>query len=491
MIWFGDYTRNDTECVRYPLDSGEVQHPPVVKHYMLSPDKGDSYLSDVRSYADLQRLSEQTSGICGEKPVYHVREEIPWVLKPMVDPHPSYTKHDQWFWRQPSWSHYGGDYPGYYVRSMPKGYVEVYFQQDFDGYKFTSTAECHGSYSVWVKDGSSYAIAIISISYWHYRHGWFPSETRPTLKADWIWEFAQTAYDAMAPYFASVKTADDIRDMWEYSSGLINLWSASDLHGRYSPYRSADLVNEEDLFDPREDAKLVAASHKEPPGLRANLVAKALADTSFNTNSIANLLDLYDWAVKLKNGDFGSLLLDLKRGGKVAADAWLKYRYVYSTTKSDIAELGRYASVGTPTICRAGEQTDGGKMQVKVALTPKSNLLGPLVDRLTRVGLAPNAYNLWDLVPFSFVVDWFVDLGSLLEELTQYGRVAAYDIKYTTISWRYTDFVTRSLTRASIEVYNRQVSPTAPPFVPYISGRSATDETLLKRCADSVALISR
>jgi len=38
-----------------------------------------------------------------------------------------------------------------------------------------------------------------------------------------------------------------------------------------------------------------------------------------------------------------------------------------------------------------------------------------IIDALDTIGLAPSPGNLWELVPFSFVIDWFTNLGSVLQ----------------------------------------------------------------------------
>lgn len=52
------------------------------------------------------------------------------------------------------------------------------------------------------------------------------------------------------------------------------------------------------------------------------------------------------------------------------------------------------------------------------------------------MGLLPSAANAWDLVPLSFVVDWFVDIGARLDDLEKLSLLAALGPSYLVHSLR-------------------------------------------------------
>lgn len=473
---------NDPVYVRCYIDDDRPDD--VVLHYMLSPDFVDTYVPDITSYKDLQEFSKRGTACIGkEKPVLHIKEVIPPVFDMGRDPHLGRTANSRFYYNR-KWDRdmpAGADKPGYMVISHRNGYEEFSYRAFADSLGGYSTGSFAGEVYKRVRDGNRWRYIAASISHLpgHYQ------TRRDSVTMGWCYGVSAELYGKAASLIAGCNTFAEARSLPEWYSGIVFEYIPS--RDRYS--LSGSWIHEYNLFNPEQDVKLVAKNHARPVGLDAKLTSEAIANTSFNSNSLANLYDLYDTANKLRKGDFASLLLNFKRGGKVAADAWLKYRYVYSTTRSDIEELVRYKTNGEPTVCRAGEQTAAGLMHVKIKLAPKSNQLGKLVDRLTGVGLAPNAYNMWDLVPFSFVVDWFVGIGDFLEGITQYGRVAAYDIMSVTTSWKWTDSVVKSKTEAKLTYYERTVSPSAPAYVPYVEGRSASGETILKRCADTVALI--
>lgn len=72
--------------------------------------------------------------------------------------------------------------------------------------------------------------------------------------------------------------------------------------------------------------------------------------------------------------------------------------------------------------------------QIKVATQSEENGVLALINRIDEFGFLPDAANLWDLVPFSFVLDWFVDVGSVLETLDMNSRIARLNIPYVTMS---------------------------------------------------------
>jgi hypothetical protein len=92
------------------------------------------------------------------------------------------------------------------------------------------------------------------------------------------------------------------------------------------------------------------------------------------------------------------------------------------------------------------------------------------------LGLLPSPSSLWDLVPFSFVVDWFTDIGGRLRDLESAGFLALMNIQcYThsyTISSSLTDdelakdgLVSASYSgskRPEVRYYAREVSSCVP-----------------------------
>jgi hypothetical protein len=110
-------------------------------------------------------------------------------------------------------------------------------------------------------------------------------------------------------------------------------------------------------------------------------------------------------------------------------DAWLQYRYVYNTTKLDLKDAFAFL--------KRHYDLEGFNRVIKCRGTSRTTYLNtPITCRCTfditpaqlrglesvwrdlyTYGLQPNAYVLWDMTPFSFIVDWFVPIGSLASVL--------------------------------------------------------------------------
>lgn len=154
-----------------------------------------------------------------------------------------------------------------------------------------------------------------------------------------------------------------------------------------------------------------------------------------NTNTIANASEAISLVKSLIN--LKSLVKTGVRAGERLADLWLKYRYCYSTTKSDMAELKRYVSSleAEQGTLRTAFSVGSSEMHLKVRYGPTANTMLRQVlswySGAARIGLNPSLYNLWDLVPFSFIADWFVPIGDNLERLQNmmWTSTMPYDVQ--------------------------------------------------------------
>lgn len=120
---------------------------------------------------------------------------------------------------------------------------------------------------------------------------------------------------------------------------------------------------------------------------------------------------------------------------KFMADAYLIYQYVVMSTIHDVDKIHKKG----PGIIRRLRNPEAGNsrrrafedvvyvgssfgdIQVKIAaeyiLRRNNDLESIIIDSLDSLGLLPSPGNLWDLVPLSFVVDWFTNLGSVFDAL--------------------------------------------------------------------------
>jgi hypothetical protein len=185
--------------------------------------------------------------------------------------------------------------------------------------------------------------------------------------------------------------------------------------------------NEYNAYLGQEDLQML-------PNLYRNGFASAQVEAGrrlpeVHSNGIANVVEVAKAILsirKLLKGDFSSLS-KLKN----VRNLWLGYRYGYSTTKADIQEYASLASrlsniLGSDHI-RVGGGFTRGDLYFSATITYSSEDVVPseIREACDQFGLRLSAYNAWDLVPYSFVVDWFLDIGDMLER---------YDILHKTQS---------------------------------------------------------
>lgn len=106
------------------------------------------------------------------------------------------------------------------------------------------------------------------------------------------------------------------------------------------------------------------------------------------------------------------------------SDAWLAYRYSYGTTKADLEEaadlLQRSADLLFTDRIRCNgtvrrEINANDVVTARCSISLEASSLSNFKSTVERYGAQLDAYALWDLVPYSFIVDWFLDIGGLLE----------------------------------------------------------------------------
>ena len=71
---------------------------------------------------------------------------------------------------------------------------------------------------------------------------------------------------------------------------------------------------------------------------------------------------------------------------------------------------------------------------LKVALENEDDEFKLLIERLENMGIFPDFEKIWDIVPYSFVIDWFVDVGKMLKRVDTNLRILRLNIRYVTMS---------------------------------------------------------
>jgi hypothetical protein len=189
------------------------------------------------------------------------------------------------------------------------------------------------------------------------------------------------------------------------------------------------------------------------------------------------------------------------------ANLWLAKRYVYDTTMLDLQEFtsGKYKDVleaatdfispwehGHASSRACIKNMNGtqliGKYSVSIWGKPNiSNGIQDIYFRQSRLGLV-NTSNLWDIVPFSFMVDWFTNLGDFFSALDTKIHLGAghYEFDNTIMTWSFT----QSSQYGPMKAFIRRVTPgCSGVMMDAWNTYSASTRTWLKRVNDFVAIL--
>lgn len=155
--------------------------------------------------------------------------------------------------------------------------------------------------------------------------------------------------------------------------------------------------------------------------------------------------------VKLKRNFLREVRSQWKRQDhKIVQQRWLEYRYGWLPTLMDIDTLVN-KPLGLPgTICKGTafaryEQNDlveagwtysqNGFISAKVQalVIPKD----PFMKTASQYGIASPSLVVWEMVPYSFIVDWVFNIGGYLEHL---GALNGLELINPTNSWKHQFF---------------------------------------------------
>jgi hypothetical protein len=116
---------------------------------------------------------------------------------------------------------------------------------------------------------------------------------------------------------------------------------------------------------------------------------------------------------------------------KKPKDLWLAYRYSYTTTKADIEEysvlLKRLQQLPSQQHVRVGGsfRRDDLYFRATAEFVVEDVLPENVWNMVGTFNAELSARNAWDLIPFSFVVDWFLKIGDELERYDLFNMAQA------------------------------------------------------------------
>lgn len=214
-----------------------------------------------------------------------------------------------------------------------------------------------------------------------------------------------------------------------------------------------------------------------------------------DVNNCENLKDLKD--IKKSIPPIADLLR--KRNIKSVANLYLWHKYCYTTTKLDLKEYAKFIFSFLKD-CRDNSDhrhisvtytSDNPNTYGSVSQTTRYNIYTDAYNCgvIKALGLDLNMSNTWDLLPLSFVVDWFINFGDILHKLDSVDKLSEMKIRSVVTSNKcilnfspLTDIGCGSNFVASF--YSRTVSKTLP-----VAEVSVSFLNPIRHTTDGLALI--
>jgi hypothetical protein len=221
-----------------------------------------------------------------------------------------------------------------------------------------------------------------------------------------------------------------------------------------------------------------------------------------NDNSISNALEIVSF---LKSLVFEHRI-EIPRSLKdLVSEAWLGYRYSYSTTTLDAEETVKYiarrmaskyrdrsSDTWLPSYGSASVTHDGIPVTMKCRVMYNDDTFHCYEnawDALYEYGLQPNLYVIWDMIPFSFVIDWALPIGDIASAMDASAHLPS--LKYKLSQPLYSLQYTKQEGELNVRHYTR-FSGSAPTSLigGVFADSSVSTRTKFKRFADAVTLFT-
>lgn len=194
---------------------------------------------------------------------------------------------------------------------------------------------------------------------------------------------------------------------------------------------------------------------------------------------------------------------DLVQVAETSSSSWLGYRYAYSTSMMDYKQYVAYINHKMDTymnflnvnfherVFGTSEYVIDGvsiKCICELAYRPRTyEGLKSLCRYVHDAGLEVNPYVLWDMVPYSFVVDWALPLGDVFDVISnqKYYSSEYYEFEFVGFSISY------DLGEEGRRYYRWYQDP--PPLESFYwfdkGDKHVSGKLILKRTLDGIALV--
>jgi len=327
----------------------------------------------------------------------------------------------------------------------------------------------NGQISTWYNYGTDFVYAVESASldsFIVYQCGFTPTKSIGSVTSAGITrhEYRLKSISALTAYFDyqltdatfkpstyitswdELRTVAKLKEIFIRAGGSVEFRPSSVANPRMRKAQSALSFSVSDArkeLDAKFVSKLAANYYPLPEKHFGELAQEAVEKlNAISTNMIAFLKDLRhprDLIPRLKN------LSKLK----THAGNYLSATYGVLPTVSDLQEImGAFQRVA-PYIDRNGFKTytsvhqdskEDGTMsysleqRIKIAIEDEDTDFGRLSNEIREHGFALTLENVWDLIPYSFILDWFVNVGDFLERIDTRLRMLQLKIRYATMS---------------------------------------------------------
>lgn len=245
------------------------------------------------------------------------------------------------------------------------------------------------------------------------------------------------------------------------------------------------------------------------------LINESIEKLEVSDNNIQNLREFASLVNDLRNGKISKLYADYqklfrpnerdikkslsRRVGEVTADNWLAYRYQYKTTVSDINQFIEAASRGylkrieNQTLAhplRAGGTFNGETWHLKCRLHESNrDPFMALAERMRRFGVLPDFHVLWDMVPFSFAVDWFIPVDDFLSSFDRWWYSQGYQFDELLFSRKRQKNLVIAGNQLHLTEYSRWLDFDVAPFSYTQEDPGGCNLVSFNREADSLSLM--
>lgn len=209
---------------------------------------------------------------------------------------------------------------------------------------------------------------------------------------------------------------------------------------------------------------------------------------NISTNNIANVLDFTKLVKDLLGRKFPQLPKDLR-------SLWLAYRYQFCTTKSDVKEIARSFPRASATL--RGDPVKGhASLRDEFGNTWRCTVYAKrrldtwdkrLNSALESYGINPDLQNIWDLVPFSFVVDWFLPTSQWAGMVDNFFQYSKQRFDFLSICYSVTEITKGNFMS---ERYERWPASSPPMVGDWYDDYSPSSKTWIKRSLDAAALFT-